>query len=140
MKTLVTIAFCLISFSHSHALITKRYNDEAHCQLFEALDMIKDQEGHYHPERELYPNEEIVSRRTLYGFSLRELKFDLTQERINAKLYHHITLGLDTYKEIFIDMKSKKLEHIISFHNRSLALADQYCLRNHELINMSQNP
>ena len=143
-KSLFLALFLFTICNTTSAAIFKSQNNKLGCTEYSVVNKVKTENGDYVYQRELKSNEEIITDKTIYGLSLKNMEIDFDKRTASFDIIKNVTLGLNRSllslgSKITIDSRHKDFQKVNNMLNRKLILITNICLdENLNIISISQ--
>ena len=92
LMALVTLTFGA-NFARSE--VVKEIDHAKSCTWYKRINHVRNSAGEYVLEREIKPSEEVISKKDLYGFGLKDLEIDFDAREVKLNIDQKIIMGLN---------------------------------------------
>lgn len=138
-RSLILALFLFSICQTTSAAIFKSYNDKKSCTEYSVVNKIKTESGEYIYQREPRENEEVITDKTIYGLSLKNITVNFNQRTASFDLIKNVTLGLNRPlftmgTRVKVQSSNKEFNKIINRVNKKLHLITSICLDENQNI------
>lgn len=140
-KSAALIALVALTFSfEGKSDVITQYDQAKNCTWYKVVNRVTNSDGDIVLERDLLPGEESISKKSLYGFGLKDLEVNFDARNVSFNVEQKIILGLNrnlTSSKVTLESDHPKFDQIINELNYDILLLDGVCLsQNGEFIDL----
>lgn len=135
------IALVALTFgSNVRSEVVKEMDHSKSCTRYKRINHVRNSNGDYVLEREVKPTEEVVSKKDIYGFGLKDLEIDFDNREVSLNIDQKIIMGFNrnlTKKKVKLAAEHPRFKEIINELNYDVLLLDEVCINSSgELIDV----
>ena len=146
MSRSLILALFLFSVSQlTHAGIFKSENAKMNCSKYEVVNKVRTESGENVYLRPLKNDEELVTDKTIYGLSLKNIKIDFENKNASFDLIKNVTLGFNrplfvTGARVSVESSNKIFNMAINQTNKKVTLIQSICINDRmEIVDLTLN-
>ncbi len=111
--------------------VVKEIDHSQNCTRYKRINHIRNSNGDYVLEREVKPSEEVISKKDIYGFGLKDLSIDFDNREVLVNVDQKVIMGFNrnlTKSKIKISAEHPKFKELINELNYDVLLLDEVCI------------
>ncbi len=111
--------------------VVKELDHSQNCTRYKRINHVRNSNGDYVLEREVKPSEEVVSKKDIYGFGLKDLEIDFDNREVSLNVDQKIILGLNrslTKKKVKLSAEHPRFKELVNEINFDVLLFDEVCI------------
>lgn len=138
-KSATLIALIALTFAGTaRSDVVTEYDQARNCTWYKVVNRVTNANGDVVLERELTDGEESISKKSLYGFGLKDLEINFGEREVSFNVEQKIILGLNRNlmsEKVTLSSDHPDFNQIINEVNIDIMLMDGVCLsKNGEFV------
>lgn len=128
MKIAMALFMGLFFVSTSiNARVIKSKDEGMNCTKFEVMNKNKQSDGSFDFDRELNPNESVVSKKQTYHFSVMDREVNFDKRQVKVDINQHIIIGVNRSllnRTFIIDESTEDMNNVLNETFKEFCVAD----------------
>lgn len=130
IAVLITLV-ALTSGTKARSEVVKEADHSQNCTRYKRINHVRNSNGDYVLERDIKPSEEVISKKDIYGFGLKDLSINFDNREVSLNIDQKIIMGLNrnlTKKEVKLSADHPRFKELINELNYDVLLFDEVCI------------